>query len=616
MIISDQQQKIVSASADERLIVKAGPGTGKTYSLIERIKYLIRNEELEPATEMLVLSFSVAAAREIRLRLQSAVAEQGYDDELLFVTIRTFDSFASYFMHSLKPDIDLGGLDYDQRIIRATEIVKTDRKAQDRLKRFRHIMVDEVQDLVGLRADFTLAVIAAADGGFTLFGDPAQAVYNFLMGEEVTGPTSDEFLQKVEILPGRNHTPFFLSENYRVEENQELKALADNGRRFLIEGSPGDAYDFLHRTFADLPSLGNLNDLTTPSDLQKKTTAFLCRTNGQVLLLAGILKKQKRPFSIRKPLEVKEIPAWVGAVFSGWTGQVVREREFREALDSIPDKLKGPGTAQEVWHDLQVVTRSRSGIRITQLRNALLEDGLFVQDMENQIADRFVLSTVHRAKGREFNNVVLLIPDFVDPEEYLDEGRVMFVGLTRARRKLFRMSDGGLKGLRKVSDRWLRTENFGGRPRLSAVEIGCSNDIDPHSPVSLEMFDDDTEEIEENQEFLRDAVLPGQPARLKFYRTSKGVPLYHVKVQDGSDWIAVAHTSWKFGRSLKNCLTELQCKRTLRLPGIIDGLWVSDIVTELGNLGNEDVPRHYRTTGLWLGIRIEGFGSCREWGEI
>ncbi len=595
-------------------MVKAGPGTGKTFSLIERIKYLVKKEQLEPATEILVLSFSVAAAREIKTRLQAAVEEQGYDDELLYVTIRTFDSFASSFMYALDPDIELEGCDYEQRIVLATEFISSREDARHRLKRYQHIMVDEVQDLVGSRALLTLAVLDNGGGGFTLFGDPAQAVYNFLMGEEECGPTSDEFLDQIYCRYGGRVTDFFLADNFRVGENTKLKNVADAGRKYLIECPPKEAYNFLRRTFADLTSLGNLNDVVVPGHLRSGNTAFLCRTNGQILRLARHFINQGVEFSIRRPLEERNIPAWIGHIFSGWESQNIRKNDFLMAMatpagSNIPDP-------QKAWQELETAARIKSSIRVPKLRSVLLEDNVFATTTVENQDDGVIISTVHRSKGREFQDVVLVIPEETDPDQFLDEGRVMFVGLTRARRSLYRMSEKGVAGIKKSGDRWLRTLSSNGRRRLSGIELGCRGDIEIHSPVSLTMFDNDIEEIAENQAFLWESIRHGSMAWLELYQKSNGVPIYYVKICDGGDKLAVALTSERFGYSLKNIISEVQEARPSRYPAVIDNLWVRDVVTEVGNLGNEDVPREYRTTGLWLGVRLQGLGICRDWRKL
>jgi len=608
--ITNQQKKIIHSPALARLIVKAGPGTGKTFSLIERIKYLVKEEHLEPATEVLILSFSVAAAREIKNRLLVAVEEQGYDDELLFVTIRTFDSFASHFMYMLDPEIALDGCDYDQRIAMATDIILNQENAISRLQRYRHILVDEVQDLVGLRASLTLAILASSGGGFTLFGDPAQAVYNFLMEGDENGPTSDEFVQQVSLQNDGNVGNFFLAENFRVGENKTLKALADNGRRHLLESSPEEAYNFLRRTFADLTLLGSLYDVVVSENLCSPNTAFLCRTNGQVLRLARHFNEQGTRFYIRRPLETIDIPAWVGHLLSGWKTQTVRKKDFLEAMATLPDDMDL--SPKQAWEELRLVTRIRTSIRVPQLRNALLEGAVFTTTAKENRDDGVVISTVHRSKGREFDTVALVIPEETDPGEFLDEGRVMFVGLTRARCNLYKMSEKGALGIRKSGERWVRIKNNKGKRYLTGVEVGCQGDIDKASSVSLKMFDDDFEEIEENQTFLWENVQYGTPARLKLFGKTNGVPIYAIWV--GDDDLVVALTSEKFGFRLKEIIKEIHERdRISNYPNVIDNLWVRNIVTEVGNLGNMDVPRSYRNTGLWLGIRLQGLGTCQEW---
>lgn len=59
---------------------------------------------------------------------------------------------------------------------------------------------------------------------------------------------------------------------------------------------------------------------------------------------------------------------------------------------------------------------------------------------------------------------------------------------------------------------------------------------------------------------------------------------------------------------MKNILTELFGNTRKFYPDKISGLWVEKVVTLVGDLGDNEVPRIYRTTGLWLGIKIQGFG--------
>ena len=91
-----EQATIINASISERIWVNAGPGTGKTYTVIQRLKKLL-SSELDGA--ILVLCFSKNAVQVIYDRLQEAI---GYQADALIsdgqLVIRTFDSFATYML--------------------------------------------------------------------------------------------------------------------------------------------------------------------------------------------------------------------------------------------------------------------------------------------------------------------------------------------------------------------------------------------------------------------------------------------------------------------------------------------------------------------------------------
>ena len=69
---SKAQEEIIKAPFTSRQLVLGGPGTGKTFCLIERLKVLRSAESLVPGADILVLTFSVAANKEIKSRLLKA----------------------------------------------------------------------------------------------------------------------------------------------------------------------------------------------------------------------------------------------------------------------------------------------------------------------------------------------------------------------------------------------------------------------------------------------------------------------------------------------------------------------------------------------------------------
>ena len=86
--LNDEQKKAVDA-IDGPLLVLAGPGTGKTQLLSARVANILRQTD-SPAQNILCLTFTEAAALNMRDRLRSMIGEAAYD-----VQINTYHSFAS-----------------------------------------------------------------------------------------------------------------------------------------------------------------------------------------------------------------------------------------------------------------------------------------------------------------------------------------------------------------------------------------------------------------------------------------------------------------------------------------------------------------------------------------
>ena len=84
--LSPTQQKIVD-HVDGALLVKAGPGSGKTRVLIERMKKLLLTKK---RSKILALTFSNLAAEEMKNRLQEDAAIEDYIDNVTVGTIHSF----------------------------------------------------------------------------------------------------------------------------------------------------------------------------------------------------------------------------------------------------------------------------------------------------------------------------------------------------------------------------------------------------------------------------------------------------------------------------------------------------------------------------------------------
>ena len=92
------QQKVIFHPGGPLLIV-AGPGTGKTYTLTQRIFHLIDKRKISPE-HILAVTFTRKAALEMRIRLKSLLKKE---DELPFVT--TFHGFCWHLIQEKHPNI-------------------------------------------------------------------------------------------------------------------------------------------------------------------------------------------------------------------------------------------------------------------------------------------------------------------------------------------------------------------------------------------------------------------------------------------------------------------------------------------------------------------------------
>lgn len=84
------QQKAITAT-DGPVLIIAGPGSGKTFTLVERIVYLIKQKDVNPES-LFVVTFTEKAARELTTRISNRLAELNIKFNLNEMYLGTFHS--------------------------------------------------------------------------------------------------------------------------------------------------------------------------------------------------------------------------------------------------------------------------------------------------------------------------------------------------------------------------------------------------------------------------------------------------------------------------------------------------------------------------------------------
>lgn len=99
MQANKQQQRAIAHNTGPALIL-AGPGSGKTFTTVERVRYLIEVHHADPS-HILVITFTKAAARQMRDRFFARMDNQ-------FFPV-TFGTFHAVFFHILKTSCHYNG---------------------------------------------------------------------------------------------------------------------------------------------------------------------------------------------------------------------------------------------------------------------------------------------------------------------------------------------------------------------------------------------------------------------------------------------------------------------------------------------------------------------------
>lgn len=572
----DADQRAAAEVAPEtRQVVIASAGTGKTETVAALVDHLVSHEGVIASQGLLILSFSRAAVGALGRRLA------GKDDALRATNVRTLDALAARIIASDEGAAEPTG-SFDDRIEQAAKLVRRE-ILSDELLAVEHVIVDEVQDVVGVRAGFVLEILRATrpHAGFSVLGDPQQAIYNFQL-EGSGGMTSEQFLGYLD----QQFAPKLreLETNYR--------AASDDARRFASLGPRLVGLSEKQRIStvrSELASVPNLADAAKMGAVLQRwspgSTAFLCETNGIALTVRDALRADGAHAVLQSAAEQRGVAAWVAETIDGSATKVKRQA-FVEAWDEsrvLP--------AAEAWRVLKKTERNFKNadtLEVKRLARAVARRDVPAELMGAPNAE-VIVSTVHRSKGLEFDNVAL-----VNTAEWLpagasnDDASEAYVALTRARDRVIAVRATLDRGLRsdKKSNRWI----IGGFKswQTFGFELRPSDTRTPEDPARAPAV----------REYVRESTAVGDDVDLRVNKTLSDLnrPVYDVLHQE----TRIGVTTEDFGHALARRLGSMYRSRRVWPPlkGLsIDGYETRGCGPELSVPGASD---------LWLGVVVTG----------
>lgn len=479
----NKQKEIVTAATNKNMLILAGPGSGKTKTVVHRCAYLLKVKRVRPQS-ILICCFNHKAAVELRRRLRKLAGNDAKG-----VTVQTYHALALRLLGlsvTAMTEKDRCNLNFDNMIkdvvavLNGTKVVagvENDEVRERLLAGFEYILVDEYQDINSDQYEMISAIagrkLAENDSKLHLLavGDDDQAIYGFSKAniEYIQKFIMDYQAESFELLQNYRSTRHIIdASNTLIARNPDRMKTAtiiriNQARQKLPAGGEFLAVDSVANGRVSIISVANINNQAEAviAEAQRlrglgaewSDIAVLSRTHADLDYIRTLAEMKKVPVSwpLREQLQNNEkkkgrlVPplSRMREIFSAI--QLLFENKDRSASADDFLKIVAPAilNANSPWSRIlrEIFDDWREESDNEPAPGSLLIDFIYEALAQRRLDERFgegmVLSTVHSAKGSEFKHI-LLCGDWLKyyskkPEE---ERRVFYVGMTRAKSTL------------------------------------------------------------------------------------------------------------------------------------------------------------------------------------
>ena len=418
----NREQQRASAAQEGVSLVLAGAGTGKTSTLVDKVKNVMRDLKIGP-DNILILTFSRKAAHELRERVVSGVGQLGgviyagtFHSFCLDLLWNHREIFLKQFGFSDFPSV----IDDDERKKFIDELI------YPRLIRFLGIPADVVYHLI-TKIDFLDKRIILKLNESGLMNELRLLLKNFdeMKLEKNMIDFNDMMQYTIKLMECNTEFHNSVSERYRYIFVDEYQDVADDNFRLIKLLLPekggnffavGDDWQSIYgfRT-AQVGYIVKMKKHFPDTHIYRLSVNY--RSRKEILVLSSRFIRRNR-FRTRKKL----------VSYKGRGGMVqyylveTIEQEARVIADIIANK--GPGMTAAILYR-------------NNWQGQYLKKRICLKDC----ADEISFMTMHASKGLEFDAVVIAgISDQIIPDRENDmeeERRLLFVACTRAREHLY-----------------------------------------------------------------------------------------------------------------------------------------------------------------------------------
>lgn len=422
--LSNTQSQIINDDKSKCIVIAAGPGSGKTKVLVHKLASLLLLEEVKHE-QLLMVTFSRAAATEFKKRLMQLIGSAaGY------VEIKTFHSYCFDLLGRI------GSLEGAEDVVKnATEMIYSGEVELGRITKT-VVVIDEAQDMDENEFSLIEALMSRNDDMRVIaVGDDDQNIYEFRGSDS-------KYLRS--FITNYGATAYEMPDNYRSAPN--IVALANAFASSITNRMKRIPCRAVSQSSGKVRLIKHIsNNLEEPivrqiiSSGHDGKVCVLTNTNEEALRVLGLLNMHR----IRAKLiqsndgfrlyNLAEIRFFLKQIDKRLQSSKIPEDVWNKAKQSLFDRYKTSACLEickNLISDFETVNPNKYRSDLEEFIKESNYEDFYGDDKES-----VTVSTIHKAKGREFDVVYMLINRVnIDNDEMK---RRIYVGMTRAKKELY-----------------------------------------------------------------------------------------------------------------------------------------------------------------------------------
>lgn len=421
--LTQTQSAIINDNESRFIVVPAGPGSGKTYVLVRKLASLILLEDVK-SEQLLMLTFSRAAAVEFKKRLRDLIGNAAE-----YVEIKTFHSY-SFDILGRKGSVDDSG----HIVADAVEGILRGRVERSRITKS-ILVIDEAQDLGMQEFELVKELIRLNDDMRVIaVGDDDQNIYEFR--------GSDSGNMK-SLITDYGASVYDMMENFRSSEavvsisNNYVKGMSNRLKSapIICRRSDRGCVRLIHHASLDYEQ-AIVNEIL--SGAPGGTVCVLTATNDDALVISALLNKSGRRARLIRSndgfylRDLAEFRFFLDTIRE-FDAACLDNDTWTKSAEMVVEHFRGSECLEMFGNCLEAFNEECPGRKyISDFENFLLESRL--EDFSKSRSSEIIVSTIHKAKGCEYDNVYISLKGLGDITDR--ERRMIYVGMTRAKNNL------------------------------------------------------------------------------------------------------------------------------------------------------------------------------------